>query len=296
VKIAHIGNTAGVASTIANEQRKRGHKVDVFVFDDRTQKQFGGKRINYKSPVKRWRFLRSLGNYDVWHYHYPYGSLKEYLKERKGQKVFLKHYHGDDLRGKHEDDFCMVSTPDLLKYAPTGTWVPNPIDFDAISKIKNGASERKVLKVAHYPYYQLMKSYDDPYSEALNDLERQNLCEVVRVIGVPHNIALQMIADCDVVLGKIIPGMGWFSKFELEGMAFGKPVIAYVSDELYEKYRPPIYRTTQTTFKDDLKAFLADPEEKSRLAREGKEYVLKYHDVRNTVDTIENFYKRVAPP
>jgi glycosyltransferase involved in cell wall biosynthesis len=290
MKIAHVGNTAGVASTIANEQHKRGHNVDVFVFDDITQNQFGGMRINCNSQFKRWSFFRNLRNYDVWHYHYPYGSLKKSLEERCGQKVFLKHYHGDDLRGKHEDNFCMVSTPDLLKYAPNGTWVPNPIDFDVISKIKNDASEGKVLKIAHYPYYQLMNSYEDPYSEALNDLESQNLCKVVRVMGVPHNTALQMMTDCDVVLGKIIPTMGWFSKFELEGMALGKPVIAYVSDELYEKYRPPIYHTTKTTFKEDLKALLADESERRRLATEGRKYVSKNHDVQKIVDTIMKLY------
>ena len=49
-----------------------------------------------------------------------------------------------------------------------------------------------------------------------------------------------------------MPEMGWFSTFELEGMVLEKLDIAYVFNKLYEKYKPPIYRTTKDTFEKDL--------------------------------------------
>ena len=46
--------------------------------------------------------------------------------------------------------------------------------------------------------------------------------------------------------------MGWFRTFELAGILLEKLDIAYVIKELYEKYKPPIYRTTKDTFEKDL--------------------------------------------
>ena len=46
--------------------------------------------------------------------------------------------------------------------------------------------------------------------------------------------------------------MGWFSTFEPAGMLLEKLDIAYVFNELYEKYKPPIYRTTKDIFEKDL--------------------------------------------
>ena len=46
--------------------------------------------------------------------------------------------------------------------------------------------------------------------------------------------------------------MGWFSTFELAGMLLEKLDIAYVFNELYEKYKLPTCRTTKDTFEKDL--------------------------------------------
>ena len=68
-------------------------------------------------------------------------------------------------------------------------------------------------------------------------------------------------------MGKILPTIGWIGRFELEGMALGKPVIAYVSDELYEKYRPPVHRTTPETLKQDLEYLIEKSDYREQLAK-----------------------------
>ena len=296
MKIAQIGNTAGIASTIANEQRKKDHPVDVFVFDDITEKQFGGIRIKYSSRFSRWLFHRKLESYDVWHYHYPHGSLKQNLEKRKQHHVFLKHYHGDDLRTvlKYEDDFCIVATPDLLNFAPNGKWLPNPIEIEKIGSFNtDNELSNKTPLVAHYPYYSKTQLYFDYCSRTLTRLEEQGKCIVKSIINVPHTTALKMIASCDIVVGKIIPEIGWFGKFELEGMSLGKPIITYVSDELYDKYKPPVYRTTKDTFENDLVTLINDQLERSKLSRAGLEYVRKYHSTKQVVNTLEKYYDQL---
>lgn len=296
MKIAHINNTSGIASIIAEQQRREGHEVDVFVFNDMIFKQFGGSKLNYWSPLDRWKFFRKLRRYDVWHYHYPYGSLKKSLEKRNTDKIYLKHYHGNDLRGRREEDFCLVSTPDLLKYAPNGRWLPTPIDLkeirmtrEKLASFENEIQESKIIKIAHYPYYKNYSSLDF-YSETLSKLQKEEKCKVFNVLHQSHLQALKIMANSDIIIGKILPDVGWFGKFELEGMALGKPVIAYVSEELYEKYKPPIYRTTKDMFKTDLEKLTTDHFERERLSLEGPKYIRNNHSLESVVETVMTWY------
>jgi hypothetical protein len=297
MKIAHINNTSGIASTLAEEQKRHGHNVNVFVFNNIIHSQFGGIMINYKSPFARLKLFKKLKEYEVWHYHYPYGSLKRSLEKRNKEKAYLKHYHGGDLRGKYDNGFCLVSTPDLLQYAPNGKWLPTPIDIVEIeesisSSIKNKVEDQKskpVIRIAHYPYYKNFSS-TDYYTNTLTKLQNEKKCEIVEILRLPHIQALQAISTCDILIGKILPDVGWFGKFELEGMAMGKPVITYVSDNLYEKYKPPVCRTTQDSFKQDLESLLEDDSERERLGREGSDYVKKYHSIESVAKIVQDCY------
>lgn len=295
MKIAHINNIAGVASRLSSKQLSRGHKSDVFVFNKTAYNQFGGIKFNYSSPFSRWKFFNLLKSYDVWHYHYPYGSLKANLEKKSSNKIFIKHYHGSDLRGKYENDFCFVSTPDLLQFAPNGVWIPTPIDIDKLQTISNeteNSFDKKPLKIAHYPYYKSKtRDHEDNYTEALSHAKKVLGCEIVYIINLKHDDALRIISQCDVVVGKVMPEMGWFSAFELEGMFFGKPVIAYISNDLYDKFRPPVYQTTKSTFKQDLISLLTNPSEMTRLSNLGRPYVKEYHAVDKIADTVEKYYK-----
>ena len=300
MNIAHIGNTAGIASILSERQLAAGlyKEARVYVFDDVTFKLFGGELIewNARSRIRRMlahsAFFHDLKKYDVWHYHYPYAGLKGNLEERKEGKKYIKHYHGDDLRGKYEDDFCLVSTPDLLQYAPNGVWLPTPLNLEEIdaltpaNKVENGK-----IRLAHHPYYKVYKR-ENYYEEGFQALDN-NKCEIVEIANLPHKEALQAIANCDIVIGKILPDVGWFGKFTLEGMAVGKPVICYVSDELYERYRPPVYRTTKETFANDLCNLINDSSEQQKLSRAGRDYIRQNHDVANIVLKLEEYYQRV---
>jgi hypothetical protein len=294
MRIVHINNIAGVASTIAKYQERQGHTVDVLVFNKMIYKQFGGIMINYISPISRWKLLRRLKkDYDIWHYHYPYGSLRRSLEKRNSGKIYLKHYHGDDIRGKYDDDFCLVSTPDLLEFTPNGKWLPTPIDLSRLERIadtNDGTKKSTRVRLVHYPSYKNNPSIVDYYSSTLKGLQKDNKCEIVELLHVPYTVALLTIASSDIVIGKILPHVGWFGKLELEGMALSKPVITYVSDELYKKYMPPVYRTKKDTFKTDLESLIEDDGERSKLAKEGHDYIKKYHLVEDVVKGVGKYY------
>ena len=290
-----MNNTAGIASILSRHQLLLGNEVKVFVFNKYLYRQFGGEKINYYFPLSRWKFFKKLQGYDIWHYHYPYGSLRRSLEKRKGDRIYLKHYHGDDLRGKYDSDFCLVSTPDLLEFAPNGEWFPTPLDLERLTYTPDtfdGLSSSRRPVVAHYPHYQLYQKYEDLYSNTLQQLQDEGKCEVRTIFNIPHNEVLKILPSCDLVVGKILPQIGWFGKFELEAMALGKPVVAYVSLELFQRYGPPIYRTTKDSFRSDLESLLTNTEEQRRLSRAGRKYVEDYHSANTLVKQLDRAYSR----
>jgi glycosyltransferase involved in cell wall biosynthesis len=105
---------------------------------------------------------------------------------------------------------------------------------------------------------------------------------------------LATISTCDIVVGKILPSIGWIGKFDLEAMALGKPVIGFVSDELYEKYKPPLYRTTKESFWADLEALLEDKNERDRLAVEGPAHIQENYNVQDIVKTLQTYYDNIG--
>lgn len=308
-RIAFLNNTAGNATLLARELNKKNHTTDVFVFGDKGYRQWGGNKINFgfirKEPlgravinpfwkITRWKLARNLNNYKVWHYQSPSGALERWIVKRASGHILVKHYNGSDLRGRLDNGACVVSTPDLLSYAPNGTWIKDPIDLNYINQFKKEV-EHEIPRVAHYPYYlsspRLAKD-EEIYRPALTNLQKRGKCQVVNFINQTHEKTIQMLAECDIVVGKVMPDVGWFGKFEVEGMILGKRVMAYVAKDLFDKYKPPIHNTSKATFEKDLEALIEDKSEQKRLIQEGYRYAT-YHDATNVATEIELFYQKL---
>ncbi len=183
----------------------------------------------------------------------------------------------------------------MLQFTPNGKWLPTPIDISLIERTidvtKQVAKKRNRVCLLHYPYYKNnLQEYIDYYSATLNSLRKEDKCEITKIFHVPYTQVLNAISSSDIVIGKILPNVGWFGKLELEGMALSKAVISYVSDELYERYKPPVYRTTKDTFKQDLETLIQDENEINRLAKEGRNYVRKYHSIEDVMKNVHKYY------
>ena len=87
-----------------------------------------------------------------------------------------------------------------------------------------------------------------------------------------------------------MPDMGQFSTVELAGMLLEQLDIAYVFNILYEKYKPPIYKTTKNTVEKDLVNVLEEKRQK-KLAVEGKTYVCNTHAIDKVVYMIKKYYR-----
>jgi glycosyltransferase involved in cell wall biosynthesis len=186
-----------------------------------------------------------------------------------------------------------VSTPDLLKFTPNGKWLPSPLDLKSIRRFKKlNYNYSKKVRIAHYPYYRDKPEWSF-VGDLIKDLKKQSEVDIVEVYGMNNEKCLETISDCEIIIGKILPKIGWFGKFELEAMALGKPVIAHVSDELYDIYKPPIYRTTNDTFLKDIESLINDKSLQKKLANDGARYVEKHHDSQIIIDKALEYYDKL---
>lgn len=140
-KILHIGNTAGVASTLA-KFTDRSFESNSWVITRKRLDKFGltsyGETMDTRASIFKARIFLRAQRFDLLHVH----SFDEFIPRLKmiyGKKPLVMHYHGTDIRGKwiarekywKRADLILVSTPNLLEGAPRrAIHLPNPIDFD----------------------------------------------------------------------------------------------------------------------------------------------------------------------
>ena len=154
MKVLHIWNTAGVASTIAQYMDKTFGTQSWVIMRKRFDK-FGltthGECWDCGVKVFTLKALRMAGRYDLLHIH-SFDKILPLLRITYRKKPIVLHYHGDDIRDRwsqrkrywSKSDTILVSTPDLLDGAPEMVvYLPNPVDtehFKPSSQREIGAS------------------------------------------------------------------------------------------------------------------------------------------------------------
>jgi len=147
MKVLHVWNTAGVASTLAKYQSKiLGWRT--WVLTRKVYDKYGfttyGKAMTLPNTIFKLILLYTIRNYDIIHVH----SLDELLPKIKDlypNKPVILHYHGSEIRNKWSlrkrywklADVIIVSTKDLLESAPQERvyYLPNPVDTEIFKPI-----------------------------------------------------------------------------------------------------------------------------------------------------------------
>ncbi|MDP6495772.1 MAG: hypothetical protein QGI09_10245, partial [Dehalococcoidia bacterium] len=91
-------------------------------------------------------------------------------------------------------------------------------------------SRGELLRVLHAPNHRHIKGTQF-LIDAVEQLQREGLkVELVLMEGMPNSEVKRRMADCHVLTEQFI--QGWYGLNGLEGMASGKPVLAYLKPEL----------------------------------------------------------------
>jgi glycosyltransferase involved in cell wall biosynthesis len=290
--VLHVGSIAGVPQELSRAQRRLGLRSDVISF----QSHPFDYKVDFFRPTRLpfpLRYIEKLhavskiaGNYDVLHFHYfsvlPFGlDLPLWSKLRK---MIVFHYHGDDIRNRGEGALSrlyaravLVSTPDLLAWSSRARWLANPIDLRKYPYIGVEDHERK-LRIVHAPSVPKVKGTEYVVN-AVDELKKEGYgIELDLVKNMPHQEALEHYKQADIVVDQLL--VGWYGVFAIECMALGKPVCAYIREDL-KSYLPtpgPLIATSPRDLKEDLRGLIEDAALRSRIGKTARMFVEQMHD------------------
>lgn len=267
----------------------------------------------------------------VWQSFYEDARDFEYLKNL-GKKIVV-FFMGDDQRHRvaYEQEMEMFGIPSYFrraqtryekslkrlnftlrylrvaeKYADVIYSLPNqsqlslrpyshlyiPVDTRIIEEKNN---QREIPIIAHAPSDRLVKGTDFVLG-ALEKLKNEGIKFELRLIeNVPYREALKLYAESDILIGELFIPTG--GKLDREALAAGKVVLSSVRRDYVDNLPAdcPIIDVNPETLYGELKKIILNYPRRIELAKLGRPFVEKYHDISvvcsNLVDKLEESAK-----
>lgn len=328
-------NPAGVASTLRDALRRRGHEAELVVFRPHP---FGlpHDRLAGSYAARAREALRALRRHEVWHLQFG-TSLGEFADVALGRLVrrplVLMHYWGGDVRlaevsrrlhpararvhgaatGGDEATVrrrlrlagrlcraALVSDLELAAHAEPYFEriyvVPTPLDLAAMRPEGPRAADGPPV-VLHAPSHAPTKG--TPAIVAAIDRAADQVPLRRRLVsGVPRAEVLGEIARADVVVDQL--NSETTGVFALEAMALGKPVLVEFRREMLAPFAQgsPAVAVTPETLEEELLALCGDASRRAALGAAGRAFVEQVHDSDRVAAAVEHVYAHAphAPP
>ncbi|MFH0816428.1 MAG: glycosyltransferase [Methanobacteriota archaeon] len=160
MKVLHVHNVAHVPITLCKALRAAGVEADF-------AEEVSGA---------------SVSDYDIVHVHYAVNrkSLAGIRAARRLGKPVVLHHHGSDVRqvtgsgmaplpfwrsavsgwARKRSDWVVLATPDLIRFCPSGTYVPNPVDTEMFRPTAGEKLDRVLICGRQVKGSRLMKFID----------------------------------------------------------------------------------------------------------------------------------------
>ena len=316
MKILHVRNIANVAYNLSLQQKGLGHQVRILDITENYTNDYEDISLNlplnypkkdilnrfytiYKTLIK----LLREENFDIIHLHdggiFPMDLDIPLMFKYYGKVVI--HWHGSKLRnsgksfGSRFADVKIVSTPDLLEYAPEATWIPNPIGWHGLTKIDR--NDDKIL-IGHAPTNRYNKG-TEYFISAMSILkEKHTNIEYIIIENTPHYITLKLLSKCDIVVDNVgFPEkkIGWYGVITNEVQQMGIPSCAWIKPEV-EKYMDMPHGITSITkdnIVEELDKLINDNNLRIHRGIIGKNYVEHIHDNKSIYDKVMRIYEEI---
>jgi len=174
----------------------------------------------------------------------------------------------------------IVSTPDLLKWHPRATFIPNPMVF------MNYRWDEGPIRIAHAPTNRELKG-TELILQAIRELQAEGLpFEFDLIENLPRNEFVKRIQKAHIVIDQVngsksqIPGL--IGVISLETLSMGHVSVCHVADEMLPYYPDlPVVNVEPTVegLKGSLIDLINDPEEARKRGLLGPGYIRKHHSL-----------------
>lgn len=182
-------------------------------------------------------------------------------------------------------DAIFVSTPDLLEFVPGSVLLPQPIDLELFTPIRQAAQQQREarrmsdsVRIAHAPSNQTIKG-TKYLLQAVASLQRRGFAVELELIeGKSYMEAMQLCAAADIVVDQL--QIGAYGQYAVEMMALGKPVVCYIREDLRQHYPAdlPIVSANADTIEQVLADLIGDRLAWGELGARGVSYVEATHE------------------
>lgn len=292
--------------------------------------------LNKKYMLPIWAFkilyyeIKAIMYNDVFHFHFGRSMFLNYdlcvLKKLK-KKVYFE-FHGSDIRNykmskKNNKYMCfeqkeeiytnlmnrakkicnyangiILHDDELISHLPENNpgvfVVPLRIDLSKIEPVYVDKLKRKI-RIVHAPTKREIKG-SSYVIDAVNKLSKLYDVEMVLVENKTQNEALEIYKTADIIVDQL--RIGTYGVFAIEGMAMGKPIVTYITDEMKECLPAdlPICSANPDTIEEVLEKLIEDSELRYNLGLQGRVYVEKYHDYRKNAKMLYDIYSGKLGP
>ena len=300
-------NLAGVPAILAKAQTESGHQAKVletrrnpYNFSHDLELYYGGKGILHDVKTMR-KVSRSCIDFDLVHVH---GGLNRKRLDVLGmhylhRKPIIVHYHGSETRMGYGMAYRslpkakIVSRPDLLRWHPEATFIPNPIE-----NVHERCFETGVLpKVVHVSNNHVLKG-TAIIKEAMAELASEGLAFRFELVeNRPHEEVLESIADSHILIDQVLPGSkdlpSIIGMVSLEAMVRGKAVVS-TFDKEFRHYYPDcpvkLIDYGKASLKLAVRQLVEDLDRTKNLGAQGRKYVSDHHSPEVICDRIMIIY------
>ncbi len=274
--------------------------------------------------------VKALIQCEIFHFHYGRSFLFNYdlwLFKILNKKLYFE-FHGSDLRDyryahelnrymeygetskgadklkKRTNKICkyaegiILHDDELIAHLPSKTEniyvVPLRVDIEKIQPVYS-TSLHKTIRIVHAPTNQKVKG-SKFVIEAIKQLEKKYPVELILVENKTQEEAFEIYKTADIIVDQL--RIGTYGVFAIEGMALGKPIVTYITEQMKEKLPSdlPICSANPDTIYSVLETLVTDKGKREELGIKGRQYVEKYHDYRKNTRMLYDIYSGKLSP
>ena len=191
-------------------------------------------------------------------------------------------------------DGVFVVDEELQTYAPQARVVPRALHARAWDHV--GVSDNAVPVIVHAPSRRGVKG-TRALLAALDELRAEGVHFELRLVeNLANEEAKAVYRSADIIVDQL--RIGWYGVLAVEAFALGKPVVAYIRDDLWARHgdRLPVWNANPLTIKERLRELIGDLPARRRLAAAARGYFEQVHSAVTIARMLADIYATETEP